>query len=381
MSKFYISPRLNFDFSSKDLLIAIRGLFYGKNDTSKLEDYFPGSELHFMNHARTGLLLVLQALELPKGSKVGVIVYNCLTVFEAIKKAGYCPVFIDVDYNYRMSMEDFHFKENQLDAIVVTHLFGIPSHIVEIIKSMKERPVIEDCAHAFLNKHDNKYLGTFGVASIFSFGHAKFPAAAEGGVVLINDKKYLPSYLNRFSKLENYKKSKALKNVFKAFMLSILMNRFIYKLITLPIKNKLNDQVDINQKYVFNEKLCNSGFKNVFEDRMSNIDELISKQKNNAVRIAEHFQKIKMTSEIVKDEASFMVPITTEDPDQFIEESMENGIELGRHFLNSLNWARQYDSFEGNFPNAEYLLSKTVTIPCHYKLRKGDIARITSIES
>ena len=48
----------------------------------------------------------------------------------------------------------------------------------ELKNIIKEKPLIEDCAHSFLSKKSGKLTGTFGDAAIFSFGKAKFPSIA-----------------------------------------------------------------------------------------------------------------------------------------------------------------------------------------------------------
>lgn len=381
MAYFKLTPRLNFDFSFFDLMTAFKGVF-GRDKSkseSKLSEYFPDSDLHFTNHARTGLLLLLKALDLPKNAKVGVVVYNCLTVFEAIELAGYQPVFIDTDSKFRLCKDDFLKKEKKLDAMVVTHLFGVPSDIRTIVAQMGVRPVIEDCAHSFLNKSNEKFLGTFGVGAVFSFGHAKFPAAAEGGVVIINDKKLNSRYLKEEGNLENYSSVSSLISIVKAYVFAILMNKYIYGSITVHFKKRFGDKLDVNKKYVFNEKYCNPGFKNVFEKRMNRIDELIDKQHSNARQISDCIQERFPENTVNESGATFMVPFETNEPEVLMTLSTNRGIELGRHFQNSLLWANKFSSFDGVFPNAAKLISKTVTIPCHYNLTKSEIKEILNL--
>jgi perosamine synthetase len=74
-------------------------------------------------------------------------------------------------------------------AIVVTHLFGNPCDMSEIMELADSRgiPVIEDCAQAFLAKHDNKFVGTIGRVGCFSLQQGKHITTGEGGVVVTND--------------------------------------------------------------------------------------------------------------------------------------------------------------------------------------------------
>ena len=59
-----------------------------------------------------------------------------------------------------------------VDAIVLTHIGGYPIPEIEKISAYCRSNgiyLIEDCAHSPLTKINNKYVGTFGDAAIFSF--------------------------------------------------------------------------------------------------------------------------------------------------------------------------------------------------------------------
>jgi perosamine synthetase len=74
-------------------------------------------------------------------------------------------------------------------AIIVTHLFGNPCEMDEIMALCESRgiPVIEDCAQAFLAQHRDRFVGTFGKISCFSLQQGKHITAGEGGLVATND--------------------------------------------------------------------------------------------------------------------------------------------------------------------------------------------------
>ena len=107
-------PRINISFSlRRQWLFA-----FGK-------PYTPQSNEFLVNHARTGLLIALQALGLKRNDRVGVMAYNCHTVADAVVQAGCKPVFIDVTDALQLDKQDLHKKSKDIDALIVTHLFGI----------------------------------------------------------------------------------------------------------------------------------------------------------------------------------------------------------------------------------------------------------------
>jgi perosamine synthetase len=74
-------------------------------------------------------------------------------------------------------------------AIIVTHLFGNPCEMTEIMELARGRqiPVIEDCAQAFMSRHDGKLAGTIGTIGCFSLQQGKHITTGEGGLVVTRD--------------------------------------------------------------------------------------------------------------------------------------------------------------------------------------------------
>jgi dTDP-4-amino-4,6-dideoxygalactose transaminase len=74
-------------------------------------------------------------------------------------------------------------------AIVVTHLFGNPCRMDEIMAVARKRgiPVIEDCAQAFLAEHHSRPVGTIGDIGCFSLQQGKHITCGEGGIVVARD--------------------------------------------------------------------------------------------------------------------------------------------------------------------------------------------------
>lgn len=74
-------------------------------------------------------------------------------------------------------------------AIVVTHLFGNPCQMDDIMELAESRgvPVIEDCAQAFLAQHRDRFVGTIGKIGCFSLQQSKHITTGEGGLIATND--------------------------------------------------------------------------------------------------------------------------------------------------------------------------------------------------
>ncbi len=104
---------------------------------------------------------------------------------------GAIPVFADVDprtYNVTAQSIEAVLSE-RTRAIMVTHLFGNPCEMDEIMELARTRdiPVIEDCAQSFLAEHDGKRVGGIGAIGCFSLQQGKHMTTGEGGIVTTND--------------------------------------------------------------------------------------------------------------------------------------------------------------------------------------------------
>ncbi|HPQ20019.1 MAG TPA: aminotransferase class I/II-fold pyridoxal phosphate-dependent enzyme [bacterium] len=74
-------------------------------------------------------------------------------------------------------------------VLVITHLWGHPCEMDEILKIVKKNKLllIEDCSHAHLSTYKNQLVGTFGDIAVFSFDNQKMPASGEAGLLITNN--------------------------------------------------------------------------------------------------------------------------------------------------------------------------------------------------
>src|SRR5437762_1828597 len=104
---------------------------------------------------------------------------------------GAIPVFADVDPRTgnvtAATIADR--LSSRTRGIIVTHLFGNPCEMDEIMALAKSRnlPIIEDCAQAFLAKHREQFVGAIGTLGCFSLQQGKHITTGEGGLVIGND--------------------------------------------------------------------------------------------------------------------------------------------------------------------------------------------------
>jgi perosamine synthetase len=104
---------------------------------------------------------------------------------------GAIPVFADVDRRAlnvtAATLEPC--LSPRTKAILVTHLFGNPCEMDEILELGRRRgiPVIEDCAQSYLSTHGGQPVGAIGAIGCFSLQQGKHITTGEGGLVTSND--------------------------------------------------------------------------------------------------------------------------------------------------------------------------------------------------
>ena len=156
-------------------------------------------------------------INLKKNDEVILPSYGFVSVANAIVLRGAKPVFADVDKdNLNISIDDIKSKiTKKTKAIYIIHYAGNSCEMKELIKIKKKHKLflIEDAAHAFMGKFENKNLGTIGDIGVFSFHETKNITSGQGGCISINNKSLikranfiLDKGTNRREFLSNYKK-------------------------------------------------------------------------------------------------------------------------------------------------------------------------------
>jgi len=148
------------------------------------------------------LLTIIDKSPHLKGKKILVPSFTFYGSVAPIIRAGFIPKFVDVSkYSCNSKLENF--KDN-LDKDVVgilqVHLFGLSIDRKKINKFAKENKLflIEDSAQGLGVRDDLGHAGNIGDFSIFSLYADKIIGCGEGGIVIVNNKKYRNQFrLNR----------------------------------------------------------------------------------------------------------------------------------------------------------------------------------------
>jgi dTDP-4-amino-4,6-dideoxygalactose transaminase len=149
-------------------------------------DYFNIGHAVATNSGTSALHLALLALEVGPGDEVIIPSYVCCALLNAVNYTGATPVLAEIfPDTYNLDAGDVKKRlSGRTKAIIVPHLFGMAADLDPLLKL--DVPIIEDCAQAVGAVYDQRPLGTFGVASIYSFYATKVMTTGEGGMVASN---------------------------------------------------------------------------------------------------------------------------------------------------------------------------------------------------
>jgi len=175
------------------------------------------------NSGRSGLMAILDAMEIKEGDEVLLQAFTCNSAVNPILEREAKPVFVDIDDTLNLNPEDLKRKIiPRSKAVMVQHNFGWPAKIEEISKIARENNLflIEDCAHSLGAKYKGKLCGTFGKAAFFSFGRDKIISSIFGGMAVTNDEK-IGERLKEFQERLDYPSNSW---IFQQLLHPILMN-------------------------------------------------------------------------------------------------------------------------------------------------------------
>jgi len=110
------------------------------------------------------------------------------------------PIFVDSERDtwnmnpelLELAIKERIAKDQKPKAILLVHLYGMPSKMEEIMAISKKYniPVIEDAAEAIGATYKGKAMGTFGEIGIFSFNGNKIITTSGGGAMISNNPEY-----------------------------------------------------------------------------------------------------------------------------------------------------------------------------------------------
>jgi dTDP-4-amino-4,6-dideoxygalactose transaminase len=156
----------------------------------RLQEFLGVKHAIAVRNATNGLMIANYTLGLQ--GKVIVPSWTFIATIQALLWSNCQPVFCDIDpESQQMSLASVRrlLEGGEITGILGVHLWGnaLPVNELEMLAEEYGVALYYDSAHAFGCRVNERAIGTFGRAEVFSFHAANILSTAEGGCISTND--------------------------------------------------------------------------------------------------------------------------------------------------------------------------------------------------
>lgn len=322
-----------------------------------------------------GLHLALNACGINAGDEVITTPLTFCATAEVIEYQQAHPVFVDVDptsFNIDPALVEQKITP-RTKAILPVHYGGIPCDLNSLyqIAERYDLAVIEDAAHAIGSLHSFKKIGSFGNPTVFSFYPTKNITTVEGGVITTNDKK-----------LAEQLKVLSLHGISKdAWKRYSNQGQWYYEVRHLGFKYNFTDL----QAALGLQQLRKLDFFNSIREQYARIY-FEAFQNMAGIEMPEWYyryfnglQKAGFKNSWHLFVIMLDLPKLKINRNRFIEELKLRGIGTSVHFIPlhiQPYYAKKYGYRKGDFPVAEKIYERIISLPLYPKLTASDVERV-----
>jgi dTDP-4-amino-4,6-dideoxygalactose transaminase len=175
--------------------LSMKGSFIMQGEVKKFEENlssFLGAKYSLgVGNCTDGLLLAIKAAGIGYGDEVIFSSHTFVATASAIYHSGAKPIPVECGHDHLIDIKSIEAAiTNKTKAVIPTQLNGHVCDMDELIKLCHKYNLIliEDSAQSLGAKYKDKFAGTFGIASAFSFYPAKVVGCyGDGGAVVTSD--------------------------------------------------------------------------------------------------------------------------------------------------------------------------------------------------
>ena len=326
--------------------------FIGGEEVSAFEEEFARyCDAHYcagVNSGTDALKFICMALGIKEGDEVILPVNTFIATALGVSSMGAKPVFVDCeDGTYNIDVKKIEEKiTSRTKAIIAVHLYGQPAEMDSIISIAQKHKlyVIEDACQAHGAFYKDRRVGTFGIASAFSFYPGKnLGAYGDGGAVITND----ADMTEKIKKLREYGQEK---------------------------------------KYVHTERGTNSRLDGlqaaILRVKLRHLDGWNEKRRNVAACYYDNLKDLQIKLPITmadRNHVYHLFVIETDNRDELLQYMSQKEIFCGIHYPIPLHLQGAYRELgykEGDFPVSERSASRILSLPVYPELKKEEIRYI-----
>lgn len=162
---------------------------------NKLNTIYQTKNLWLTHSATAGLEIIATLLNVRNGDEIIMPSYTYVSTANAFVGKGAVPVFIDIKPN-NLNINEKLIEQaitSKTKAVIAMHYAGVACNLTKLKDICKKHNIalIEDAAMSFGCNYQKKPLGTIGDFGVISFDITKQISAIQGGLLLVNNKKYI----------------------------------------------------------------------------------------------------------------------------------------------------------------------------------------------
>ncbi len=327
-----------------------------------LEKYTGAKNAVALNSCTAGLHLSLLASGVGPGGEVITSPFTFAATANVIVHSGAEPVFADVQ------KDTFNIDPKQIEkaitkktkAIIPVHYGGHPCDMDEILKIAKKHKlaVIEDAAHAIGAEYKGRKIGSISDFTSFSFYATKNITTAEGGAVAVRNKESAEKI--RIMGLHGMNRD-AWKRYGKGghWYYEIKYPGFKYNMTDIQASLGMHQIKKLDKFIAQREKIVR-----FYNKSFADLPEIKTQATRNYVRHARHLYSILLDLDNLKIGR-----------DEFFKALDAENIGASVHFIpvHLHPYYKERFGFErGDFPNAEYIFDRIISLPLSPALAKKD---------
>jgi len=212
----------------------------------KIGEYLNSEPPIFFPFARTGFFSILEALNLPLGSKILMPTITIKPLLDVALHFKLKPILVDLDVMtgcWDLTSLKRALKQEPKVALL-TYLFGVVPNLEEILPALTESNVIviEDFSQAFGAQFAGKSLGTLGHFGICSTSSTKTFDTYGGALVFSQDSSHSEYLRNSQQSLKNPRRITLIQKIVKNLVRNLATNKLIFSLFTFPVILLINSR-------------------------------------------------------------------------------------------------------------------------------------------
>ena len=297
------------------------------------------------SNGTTALHAALEALGIGDGDRVLTTPFSFVASANAIRFTGADPVFADIDiatYNLDPHAVETVLREQDIDAIVAVHLYGLPApmnHLQDLAETY-DVPLVEDAAQAHGATVDGERVGSLGDVGCFSFYPTKNMTTGEGGMITTDR----ADVADRAAQFINHGRDdtyehETLGHNFRMTSVAAAMGRV----------------------------------------QLERLPEYIEARRANARQLTEGVAASPVTTPIVppnRRHVYHQYTVRVDERESFVEFLDEQDVGTGVYYPTPIHEQPAYDAFDGSFPVAEQAARDVVSLPVHPNVSSGEINHV-----